>query len=218
MNKFKLIRGTISAILLTATLSGCSKFEDCDINENHVHFYRNDDFGLVRLIDSEKKNVMGYKRTDAYCYFDEKSGVICENNLYRIVDNASYIKNAVSNAVPYRETLQPRLRYSDYYGYGYGFFYDQDGNKIYDYGYGPQKGLNYNYGWDPIEFYEYSEYAVRDVTYKYTLYKIDENGDVVSSVFDNIEDAPSDYKYFNPDDLIVTCLSDQYYLDVPKKC
>lgn len=59
---------------------------------------------------------------------------------------------------------------------------------------------------------EHTSDKVRDTTYKYKLYKIESNGEVSSIIVDNIEDVPSEYKYFKPNDFVVTCVSEPYYL------
>ena len=130
MNKFKLIKTTVSAVLISASLAGCGKTMDCNIASNHIHFYENEDTKIIKLIEGEREKRMGYNWTDNYVFMNNETKSICDNDL---------------------------------------------------------------------------------------CYKIETNGEVSFIIVDNIEDVPSEYKYFKPNDFVVTCVSEPYYLKQPVK-
>jgi len=212
MSKFKLIKASVSAVLISATLSGC-KTMDCDIVGNHVHFYENENTQVVRLIEGEKESKKGYNWTYNHIMLDDEVETICENDLCYVSQNLDYLEDKINKCVPYREVYQYAYRYGTYYGYGYGYHYTASGKYEYGYGYGLQTGYHYEYGWDRISMDEFTNDQVRDITYKYRLYKIDNNGEIVPMIFENIEDAPSEYRYFKTNDFVVKNVSNPYYLN-----
>lgn len=217
MNKFKLIKTTVSAVLISASLAACGKTMDCNIASNHVHFYENEDTKVIKLIEGEKEKRMGYNWTDNYVFTNNETKSICDNDLCYVSQNTEYLENEMSKCIPYREVYQYGYRYGSYYGYGYRYTYSASGKYEYTYSYGLETGYHWDYDWDKIDMNEHTSDKVRDTTYKYKLYKIESNGEVSSIIVDNIEDIPSEYKYFKPNDFVVTCVSEPYYLKQPVK-
>ena len=72
---------------------------------------------------------------------------------------------------------------------------------------------HFEYVWEEVSPYEYTSDKVRDYTYEFKFYKIDENGNLVSKNFETLEDVEDDYKYFDDNDLVQEYISAPYFLN-----
>ncbi|MBQ6323978.1 MAG: hypothetical protein IJI22_04000 [Bacilli bacterium] len=93
--------------------SGCSKDVPCNIEEEHAHYYVNDD-NLGRYIISEKNSVFGLSKSDDYIPVDGIEEILYldflnENELFRISDNQEII-NAITSA--HQDYIEYRYEYS----------------------------------------------------------------------------------------------------------
>lgn len=212
-NRFKLVKKAVSSTLILASLTsftGCVKEIDCSINVEHVHLYLNNNTKLSRYIESEKEYVGNLYRTEDYLTMTDELNIISDNGLYIVEDNIEYITHKLSENQPTRQSYTYDYIYGTYYGYGYG--YNMHNGK-YEYHYGLQTGWHYGYDWKEISLDEYTNDKVRDITYKYRFYKINEDGTVFSCLFDSLEEVPVEYKYFKADQLVQQIISDEYYLE-----
>lgn len=213
MKNFKLRTKLASfALAMSLTsLTGCTKTVDCDIEEDHAHVYVDNETGIKRYIESEKvESSDGEARTDEYILLDEMTEKICDNNLCLKEENIDALEKLVNNYYPKREAYVYDYIYGYYYGYSYG--YNPMNGKI-ENCYRRQEGYHWDYEWQEISMNEYTEDKVRDITYEYKFYKIDENGKLVSKCFNSLDDIEKDYIYFKKNDLIVKIISEDYYLD-----
>ena len=98
------------------------------------------------------------------------------------------------------------------YDYIYGGYY------AYDYAsgqYGTIFGWHWGYEWQDISL-EYTTDKVRDITYQFRFYKIDEDGVVSSKLFSALEEVPEEYRYFKLFDFVQKETSSSYYLEMSK--
>lgn len=115
MNK-KIKKYIISSLIFTnlLTSSGCTKNIDCNIEENHAHYYVSEESGLSRPIDSEKERTKKLNRTEDYVIIDENDEdllkFINKNNLFYISNNIDAINNIVSSNHDYIEYRYKYLR------------------------------------------------------------------------------------------------------------
>lgn len=206
---FKLMKTTLACTFILLTLNGCAKTIECDINGNHVHLYTSEDKKLSRFIDSEKEYVGNLFRTDSYLPMTEELENITENSLYSISDNIEYLEEVTASYYPQRQAYVYDYIYGNYYGYGYGYNYT---NGKYEYCYGPKVGYHWDYEWQYINMNEYTDDKVRDITYQYRFYKLNDDGTTSAKLFNSLDEVTPEYKYFTPNTLVQQNISDSYYL------
>ena len=194
--------------------SACAKEVDCDIDLEHVHLYLNDDEDLSRYIESEKEYVGNFYKTDTYYSTSDTFQIISDNNLYIISDNIDYLTEKMGNYHLEREAYVYDYIYGSYYGYEYGYDYSTNS---YTYGYGLKTGYHWDYEWQNIDLDEYTDDKVRDITYQFKFYKINDDGTLISKLFNSLDEVDDDYKYFKPGDLVKKNISDSYYLSKEKQ-
>lgn len=212
----KLIKKAIGATLILsslATFCGCAKEVDCSINGDHVHLYLNENTKLSAFIESEKEYIGDLFRTETYLPMTENLNIISENDLYIVQDNLEYLNKELSKYVPSRQAYVYDYIYGTYYGFGHG--YNMMSGE-YEYFYGMQTGWHYDYEWQDISLDEHTEDKVRDITYQFRFYKINNDGTVSSSLFNSLEEVSEEYKYFKPNVLVQKNISDSYYLTKEK--
>ena len=54
---------------------------------------------------------------------------------------------------------------------------------------------------------------MKDLTYKFRFYKINEDGTIISKLFDTLEEVENGYDYFSPNKLVEGIYSNSYYLE-----
>lgn len=201
------------ALVAALSLSACSKKMDCNIAGEHIHVYVNES-GVERLIEGENKKHFSYSWTEDTLLLDRETKIIADNNLCIIDQNREYV-NSVAASLPSvsREELKSEYVYGTYWGWGYGYNLT-DGE--YKYSYGLIQGYHYEDTWVSIPIDEYTSNKVRDITVKIVLYKIDDDGQVISSSFDSLDEVPDEYKYFKTSDIISRFYSEEYYLEKNK--
>ena len=208
--KRKLMALAIAESIALSSISGCAKNVDCYINKPHAHLYINEDTGFKRYVKSEKETtVKGEVRTDEYVILDDEMSVVVKNNLYKVKDNANILGPIMDSYIDYRQAYTYDYRYGTYTGYGYGYNYSE--NK-YEYFYGLHNDWHYDWDWDDISPEVYTTDKVRDVTYMFRFYKIDENGKLSSKLFKTLDDVEDEYKYFNKSLFVEKVYSNSYYL------
>lgn len=115
MKNFKIntIRGIITFMLVSmpATITGCAKTVECDVNGTHAHLYTNDD-GYVRYLEDEHEKVKGFDRTDTYIELTKE-----EENFYKFLQKFDLM--SISDNL---ETLiEEQLANQDYQEYRYSY-------------------------------------------------------------------------------------------------
>ena len=207
--KYKLVGSLIAGVALATMITGCAKDVECNIEEDHVHLYKDPDLDLSKYVESEKDHIGRFLRTDEYLDMTEELSLVSKKGLYLISDNKEYFYKAIDDRKENtREAYVYDYIYGSYYGYSYG--YNSSSGK-YEYFYGRHTGYHYGYEWQEISKDIYTSDEVRDITYTIKVYKI-ENGLLMSNEFNNVKDIPSEYKYFG-NDIIVKHTSEGYYLD-----
>lgn len=216
MDKYKLKKVGIAGIIISVCLAGCSKDVDCNINGEHVHIYVNNSNGLTRLIEGEKETKCSSKRTDDYVIKNNETDIICDNKLCKVKDNISYLYDLSLSCQSKKQEYSLESVYEYYYGYGGKLAFTADGCK-YECTYSYGLGYHDKYIWKDLEENTTTENEVRDVTYQFKLYKLEENGTLTSKYFDCLEEIESGYEYFLEDDLIKENYSEAYYLKSKEK-
>jgi len=214
-NTFKLVKTTLACILIITSFSACEGKEiECDIDGEHVHLYINETQDLSRYLQSEKQYIGSYNRTNDYLPIDKELKSITINELYRIEDNLKYLEKEIASATPKREEYSYEYTYGTYYGYGYGYNYSTG---KYDYNWGMKTGYHWDYVWHEIPLNEYTSNKVKDTTYKFRFYKLNEDGTISEKLFSSLTDLEEGYKYFKPSTLIQKNVSESYYLPKEKQ-
>lgn len=196
---------TLTFISLGVSSFGCAKNVDCDINDEHVHIYIDEENNLEKYILGEKDHKDDFVRTDSYVLLDEEIKKICENDLLVVSDNIDYISKTIDSYEPYREEYAYDYRYGYYYGYD-----SLNGE------YGYVCGWHWDYDWDQIPLDEYTTEKVRDITYNYKFYKINDNGELEYKYFNSLDNLDEEYKYFKVSDLVNKNIGESYYLEKNK--
>lgn len=211
MKKSKLYAG-ILATLLSMPLSGCGKNVDCDIPYDHIHLYENSE-GISKLIIGEKEEKGEYSWTKKHVKEDETSLIVAKANFLSTKDNIDYILSIVSSFPDsYREEYVYDYIYGSHYGYGFCFHYN--GNDwTYGYGYGNVTDWHWDYVWEEIAMDSYTSNKVRDIDYKFKLYKLTSDGEFVPKYFSSFGEVEDGYIYFNKSELVSEIVSDPYYLN-----
>ncbi len=215
--KFKLVKRKVSYIIALTSLvmcTGCTKEVDCNIEEEHVHLYINEDDNLSRYIQSEKVEVDNHVRKDEYLPMTDELNIINDNKFYIVEDNTEYLNKVINEKTPKREAYVYDYIYGTYVGYGMG--YNVLSGKT-EYFYGTHTGYHYGYEWQEISLDEYTEVQVRDITYQFRFYKINDDGTVSSLLVNSLDELPEEYKYFKSKDLIKENVGDSYYLQKEKE-
>lgn len=188
LNKIKRNLLTLGLLTMGAITSGCAKNVDCNISDDHVHIYIDEDKKLEKYILGEKDHKGDYIRTNDYVLLDEEIKNMCENDLLLVSDNIDYISKIIDNHKPSRKS------------YVYGYIY-----------------VNYwGYEWKEIPLDEYTTDKVKDITYNYKFYKINDKGELEYKYFDSLDDLDREYKYFKVSNLVNENESDSYYLEKNK--
>ena len=215
--RFKLVKQSISHALVLFTLItyvGCVKNVDCSINGEHVHLYINEEKNLSKYVNSEKEHINNFFRTNDYLSMTKELEIIDKNNLYIVKDNTDYINQKISENIPSRQSYSYGYIYGHYTGYGIGL---NPATGDVEYYYGMHTGWHNGYDWQDISLDEYTEDKVRDITYKFKFYKINEDGTLSYSMFDSLDEITDEYKYFKTSDLVQKFVSDGYYLEKQKE-
>lgn len=84
-------------------LSGCVKTTNCNVKEDHVHIYNNDDLGLKKYISSENEEIEGFCYSHAYIDNSSEIDIVCKNDLYLIEDNIDYLEKIISKYIDNKE-------------------------------------------------------------------------------------------------------------------
>lgn len=203
------------AILISSgmaiTLTGCGKVSNCNIENEHIHIYHNEKNNLTKYINSEKLKVKGFDWTADYSEDIENVSLICENDFYIINDNLEYLKKIVnSNQHQREEYVINDYIYGNYYGYDYGYNYK---SKKYEYFMGYHTGYHYESHWKNVDLNEYTDNKVRDITYKYKVYKINDDKSISMKFVDNFDEIDNEYIFFKKNGLVTEVISDEYYLE-----
>lgn len=208
LKKKLLVLSLYGGVTLTS-LTGCSKTVKCDVEVEHVHQYENDE-GLKKYIPGEKEKKKKFIRTDEYTTDYNIINNVSAKKLCVVNDNINYINEVISAHQPKREAYVLDYVYGPHYTYGYGLDYSTG---KYDYHYGLFWEDDDEYVWKEISLYEYTPDEVRDYTYSFKFYKIDENNNLVSKDFKTLEDVEENYKYFDDNDFVQEHISDSYFLN-----
>lgn len=99
MQRKKILLLSLYYVLSGLALAGCAKTADCNLKENHVHIYNNDDLGLKKYIPSEKKKIEGFHYSHAYIDNNPEIDIVCKNDLYLIEDNIDYLEKIISEYI-----------------------------------------------------------------------------------------------------------------------
>lgn len=213
MKKYNLIKAGILCGGIFMGLTGCgAKTVDCDIEEQHVHLYVDEENNLCRYAESEKEYIGNLIRTEEYLPTTEELSTISENDFYRVKDNEEYLEQISLEYQPRREAYVYDYVYGPHYGYRYGY----SARGKFEYSYGLTYGYHWDYEWQDIPLDEYTSDQVRDITYQYQLYKINEDGTTSKKLFSSLEDVPKEYEYFTLDTLVQENISDSYHLESKK--
>lgn len=216
MNKFKLIKPFIASIMIATNLTSCSPKMNCDVAEEHVHLYMDEENGLSRFIDSERQTVKGLSWTNQYIGKSSLIKTIVDNNLYIVSDNITYLERTISQYKPKREAFIYDYVDGTYYDYGYSYKYNfNTGEYEYCYGYGPITGYHWEYVWKEIALDEYTTDKIRDINYQFKFYKIEDDGTLSYKYFNSLENVEEGYNYFK-DDLVNEIVSKAYYIEKQK--
>lgn len=202
-------RRSIYAIVLSSVigLSGCGNEVDCNIPDDHVHYYRTYS-GIERLIEGEYEYLGEFQRYDEYELLDDTYRVIVDNSLCILDDNLEYVSARYDNRLEdkrYEITMELVPEH-------FGLVYDKskEGMDALSYSLVPER---YEQHLEEIPLDQYTKNPVIDVTYGILLYKIDDNGNLESKVFASLDDREDGYDYFKTGDLIAKITSPEYYLD-----
>lgn len=209
MKRSKLWALTIFQVL---SLSACGREVDCDIHEEHFHYYQTQS-GIERLMDSEKEYNGEYEWQDDYVQANQEYRVIVENSLCILSDNLEYVERRWENKP---ETLRYQL-IREYIPEHYGILYipgknDEIGSIIW--GMIPE---TYEEHWEEINIDEPTKNLVKDIEYQLLLYRILPDGTLESKTFDDLDNIPCEYNYFKTGNLLTKVESEEYYLDSEKK-
>ena len=205
----KLLLLSLYGSVTLAGLTGCNKTVKCDVKEDHIHSYENSE-GLKKYISGEKEKNGNFNRTNEYTTDSNIINNVSSKNLCGVSDNINYINKVISNHQNKREAYVYDYIYGPVYTYGYGC---NPATGEFEYYYGMFNDYHFEYVWEEVSPYEYTSDKVRDYTYEFKFYKIDENGNLVSKNFETLEDVEDDYKYFDDNDLVQEYISAPYFLN-----
>ena len=205
----KLLLLSLYGSVTLAGLTGCNKTVKCDVKEDHIHSYENSE-GLKKYISGEKEKNGNFNRTNEYTTDSNIINNVSSKNLCVVSDNINYINKVISNHQNKREAYVYDYIYGLVYTYGYGC---NPATGEFEYYYGMFNEYHFEYVWEEVSPYEYTSDKVRDYTYEFKFYKIDENGNLVSKNFETLEDVEDDYKYFDDNDLVQEYISAPYFLN-----
>lgn len=204
-----------SLVLSTlATGCGCAKKVKCNIDTEHVHEYVNLERGLKTYIESEYENINYLSRTDNFLPMNEELSIISKNGLFLVDNNYGYLNNVIASYNPTREAYVYDYVYGSYYGYNYGYNYTSG---KYEYFYELHYGYHYDHVWKEISLDEYTSDLVRDINYKYKLYKINEDNSLSYKLVDSLDEADDGYIYFKLADFVQKIVGDSYFLEKENK-
>lgn len=189
---------TLNLIILGLNSMGCSKDVECSVSDEHVHIYIDEDKNLKKYIIGEKDHKGNFVRTEDYVSLSNELTIVSKKDLLLVEDNIDYINREMTKYTPYREA------YTYDYRYGYDFVTNE-----YDY--------HWDYDWDKIDMDKYTPDKVRDITYNYKLYKVNDDGKIEYEYFNSLDDAKAEYKYFKVYNVINKNTSDSYYLEKRKE-
>lgn len=212
LKKKILLMSLYGSIQLTS-LTGCSNEMECNIENEHIHQYITDD-NLKKYISGEKEYKNGFHWTNIYTTNPEIINNVCKNDLCIVSENIDYINQVISNYPTKREAYIKEYIYGPYYGYGYCYGYNPI-TENYEYGfqYGLIYGYHYESSWKEIPLNEYVTETVRDYTYDFKFYKIDEDGNLISKNFENLDDIEEGYDYFINYNFVQKHISNSYHLN-----
>lgn len=208
------LRRVLAGGLLTVSLMtfpGCTKTIDCTIGEEHVHLYVNEGSTLKRYIQSEKEKIGKEVRTETYKQLKYDVSGAAKNGLYPIEENMDYLLKLEEKFIPKREEYVIDYVYGPYIGYGLNPITGK-----YDYCYGNHVGYHYESFWREISLDEYTSNPVRDITYKFRLYKVNFDETVEYHDFDMFDVISDEYKFFKASDLIQPVIGETYTLSNEK--
>lgn len=212
---YKLIKNGLLGTIIATSLTACIPTVDCDIKETHVHLYTNSN-NVSMFIEGEKERKNDFYWTEKYVLKDERINTIIENNLCSIIDNYDYVNDIMDKHPNRRETYVYDYFYGTYTAYDYGYHFDySSGEYTYGYGYGLFTGYHYDYRWVNISLDEYTTDKVKDITYMYKFYKIDDEK-VTEKYFSSLNDIEEGYTYFKLNDFVKENVSEPYYLSENK--
>lgn len=179
------------------SLTGCNNKKNCDIKEEHAHFYV-DENGLGRYIVSEEKKIKNLKKYYSYIPVYDKNNklldFINQNNLFLIEDNKEVIN----------ETLK---KLKDHKEYRYYYFYNAI-DKITHYDGFKETNSYYSipkigYSWSDNKYIDNQTGEVRNCHYMYQAYKIvNYQNDfklIASELVENLDDLSFEYTYITKD-------------------
>lgn len=186
-----LLSGLIIANLFT--FSGCSKNIQCDVNNEHAHYYINNNY-LGRYIASEKSSISGLDRLDNYILIEKEDEELLnfanKKGLFRIDENKSAIENITKN-------------HQDFVEYRYKYRYMHPMPKTRKIG----KITTTTIDFIPRTGYSWTTNTEKNLTgetrichYVYYGYKIEKNEKgkyeiIKSEPVDNLNDLPLEYQY-----------------------
>lgn len=194
---FKRILATGLIIANLVTFTGCAKTVDCDIEEDHAHYYVSEE-DIGRYIVSEKSTVSGLERTEEYVYVTPEEAELLKfmnkKDLYKIDENMDAIKDIEQSNKDYTE-------------YRYMYIYLQPIPIPHPTG----KSITISYSYMPVPMYSWTTNQNRNLTgetrvchhmyYGYRVYQ-DENGKYKmekSELVDDISELPPEYQYISGD-------------------
>ncbi len=218
--KYKLLKAGLFGIIVSTSFSACSPTMECNIESEHVHIYINNN-GLTKPVDSEKEKVYNFSLGDFYWTentipLDSTISTMIQLDLYDIRENKEYFYDMINIYSNKRQSYTDCCVYGEHY-----VSVNNDPKKSNDYKWKKNNELITDYyietKWIDIGLDEYTTDKVRDVTYTYLLYKIDEEGNFTQKYFSSLEDIEEGYNYFNPSTLVKETIGEEYYLSVKTK-
>lgn len=200
------------SIIQILSLCSCGAEIDCDIEDEHFHYYRTMS-GIERLIGGEYEYVGEYERCDEYVLATSEYQDIVANHLCILDDNLEYVKRRFDER-PENKRLELIREYIPEH-YGMKYTSGEDGEMgSFVWGVIPE---SFNEHWKDISIDEYTNNPVKDVTYGILLYRIMDDGTLESKAFKDLEAREEEYVYFKTGTLITEIMGDEYYLDSNKK-
>jgi hypothetical protein len=187
-----IISGCVLSSLIS--FSGCSKKVDCNIENEHAHYYVSEE-NMGRYIQSERVTVSGLNRLDNYILINEKEEdlikFINRKDLFRIDQNQHVIDKEIEN-------------HQDFTEYRYSFRYTKTVTRTYRSGgktrYRTDVVTRTGYSWTRNPNHENLTGEERQCHYIYYGYKIIQNEKgkyklEKSIPYDNVYDIPKEYNY-----------------------
>ncbi len=195
---FKRILAAGLIIFNLVTFTGCAKTVDCDIEDDHAHYYVSQEEDIGRYVVSEKYSISGLDRTDEFIYVTPDEAELLEfmnkKDLYRIDENIDAIKEIEQGN-------------KDFLEYRYKYIYLQPIPIAHPVG----KTITISYSYIPVPMYSWTTNTNRNLTgetrvchhmyYGYRVYQ-DEKGKYrmeKSELVDDISELPPEYQYISGD-------------------